>query len=78
MDDLNFKFKAYADGDEIVVKVLVDGAQAEFRYTDPESVGVLAANMKYILDYAVEDYVLNKRFKKQLEDELEEWINDEG
>jgi hypothetical protein len=76
VDDLSFKFKAFADGNEIVVRVIVDGAQAEFRYTDADSVGLLAANMKYILDYAVEDYMLNKKFKEQLNDELEDWLND--
>ena len=74
-DDLNFKFKAYADGDSIIVHIKVDGAEAKFMYTDEESVALLASNMKYILDYALEDYILNKKFKEQIDNNLEEWLN---
>lgn len=75
-DDINFKFKAYADGDSIIVHVKVDGAEAKFMYTDEESVAMLASNMKYILDYALEDYTLNKKFKAQIDNDLEGWLND--
>lgn len=78
MDNLNFKFKAYSDGEDIVIRVIIDGAQAEFRYSDPESIAILAENMRYIIDYAVEDYTLNKNFKYQIENDLQEWISDES
>ena len=77
MDDLNFKFRAYADGDKIVVHVTIDGAEAVFRYSDEESIGILAANMEHIIEYAVEDYMLNKKFKQQLETGLDEWLKEE-
>jgi hypothetical protein len=78
VDNLNFKFKAYADDKDIVICVIIDGAQAEFRYTNLESIATLAENMKYIIDYAVEDYTLNKNFKYQIENDLQEWISDES
>lgn len=76
MDDLNFKFRAYSDGDKIVVHVTINGAEAVFRYSNEESIGILAANMEKIIEYAIEDYTLNKMFKKQIETELDEWLKD--
>ena len=75
MDNLNFTFKAYSDNDKIVVHVKMDGAEAVFRYTDPEAVALLAENMSPILEYAIDDYTLSKKFKQQLNDELEDWLN---
>lgn len=75
MDKLNFSFKAYSENNNIVVHVKMDGAEAVFRYTDPDAVAILAENMSVILDYAVDDYTLSKKFKQQLNDELEDWLN---
>jgi hypothetical protein len=76
VDDLNFSFRAYSENDKIVVHVKMEGAEAVFRYTDTEAVSILAQNMGAILDYAVDDYTLSKKFKQQLNDELEDWLND--
>lgn len=76
MDNLNFKFKAYQDEDKVVVHVVVDGAEAIFRYNDADSVALLAENMKYMIDYAIEDYVLNKKFKEQIDNDLQDWLSD--
>lgn len=77
-DDINFKFKAYADGDSIIVHIKVDGAEVKFMYTDEDAVAALASNMKYILDYAIEDYVLNKKFKEQIDNDLEGWLKEDN
>lgn len=75
MDDLNFSFRAYSENDNIVIHVKTDGAEAVFRYTDADAVSALAENMGAILDYAVDDFTLSKKFKKQIDDELEDWLN---
>ena len=78
MDNIKFKFKAYQENKNIVVHVIVDGAEAIFRYSDPEAVSAIAENMKQILDYAIEDYLIRKKFKDQLENELDDWLKNEG
>jgi len=78
VDNLKFRFKAYKDHDKVVVHIVVDGAEAIFRYNNPDAVSMIAENMKQILDYAIEDYMVREKFKDQIENELEEWINDEG
>lgn len=77
-DDINFKFKAYAEGENIIVHIKVDGAEVKFIYTNEESVAALASNMKYILDYALEDYILNKKFREQIDNDLEGWLKEDS
>ena len=74
---MGFTFRAYAEDDKIIVHVKIDGAEAIFRYTDSDAIAKLALNMKDILDYAVDDYVLRKTFKDQIDNELDDWLKDE-
>ena len=76
MDELGFTFRAYAEDDKIIVHVKIDGAEAIFRYTDADAIAKLALNMKDIIDYAVDDYLLRKTFKDQLDNELDDWLKD--
>jgi len=34
--------------------------------------------MKYILDYALEDYILNKKFREQIDNDLEGWLKEDS
>jgi len=78
VDNLNFKFRAYSEDDKIVVHVKMEGAEAVFRYNDAVAVATLAENMGDILEYAIDDYTINKKFKQQINDELEDWLNNES
>jgi hypothetical protein len=78
MDNLNFRFRAYAENENVVVHIKMDGAEAVFRYTDPDAVATLAENMGPILEYAIDDYTLSKNFKNQINNELEEWLKNES
>lgn len=76
MNDFKFKFKAYKENEKIVVHIVVDGAEAIFRYSDPSAISLIAENMGQMLDYAIEDYMVREKFKDQIENELHEWIED--
>lgn len=77
MDNLEFRFKAYSENDKVIIHVKMDGAEAIFKYDDPEAVAHLAGNMKEIIEYAIDDYMLQEKFKEQLETGLDEWLKEE-
>lgn len=77
MDNLNFKFSAYQEDEKIIVTISMDGAKAMFVYTDVDSMSVLVENIQKILNYAIDDFLLREKFKDQIDNELDNWINGE-
>lgn len=76
MEQYQVRLSAYQEGDRVVITVKLDDAEMIMKYSNKDSIAVIAENLDRILEYMWQDYLVRKEFNGQLENELEDWLRD--
>ena len=76
MKKYNVRLSAHKDNDDVIIVAQLDNASMVMRYTDKEEMAAIAENLEKILNYMWDDYLVREDFKKQLDEELDDWLND--